>query len=133
MRLTWLDHLGLRLTGTIDLRNCPNIPLDGPQAGFLNTYNWMTEDFASDTGIQHNTTFLLDDGAGPTSSGGLFTASSSNGKVQFEYTLAEPAPANADDGHNFPVVFNFCMGIGDQQISSYMVCQPKATGMLCHQ
>jgi hypothetical protein len=133
MRMTWLAQTGLSLTGSIDLRGCPSIALDGDRPGYLNTYNWMTENFESDTGIQHNTTFVLHDGAGETSSGGRFIAAESNGKVQFAYTLSGPPPANAEDGSNFPVVFNFCMGVGDQVIGGYLVCQPKATGLLCHE
>jgi len=133
MRMTWLEATGLSLSGTIDMRGCPTIPLSGTQNGFLNTYNWMTEDFASDTGIQHNLTFTLQDGAGTTSTGGQFTATQSNSTALFSYALSAPPPANAEDGQNFPVVFDLCMGIGDQVIQGRLVCQPKATGMLCHE
>lgn len=133
VRMTWLSHLGLSLTGTIDMRGCPTIPIDGQRAGFLNTYNWMTEDFASDTGIQHNTTFVLNNGAGDTSSGGRWTMSPVNNGARFSYTLNAVPPSNAEDGQEFPVVFDFCMGIGEHRIAGRLVCQPKATGMLCHE
>jgi len=133
MRMTWLSQTGLSLTGTIDMRGCPAISVSGTQSGFLNTYNWMTEDFESDTGITHNTTFVLQDGAGDTSTGGRFNLSSSNNTALFAYSLAAEPPSNAADGQNFPVVFDFCMGVGGQTIAGRLVCQPKATGMLCHE
>jgi len=46
---------------------------------------------------------------------------------------AELAAARADDGDNFPVVFQTCLTVGNQQVAMRLVCQPKATGMLCHQ
>jgi hypothetical protein len=77
---------------------------------------------------------MADENTGSTSDGGtvIFTPSA-GGATKFTYTAPVAAPASMDDGLEFPVVFDMCVTVGDQAVKMRLVCQPKPTGMLCHE
>ncbi len=83
----------------------------------------------------HSTSFVLGDGGeGTTSDGGTFSVAEKSNGVSFTYTAALPPPARTADGYEgFPVAFSGCFMLGNHAVSLHMVCQPKSTGLLCHE
>ena len=135
MRLDWYNS-GLIFTFAIQPRGCPELDLSDGVTGKLEMVNWLTESRFTpqqNTGREHIVEFTLNDGRATTSSGGTITVSPSS----FDYRANIDPIARPAEGQNFPVVFDVCLTVGDAEILSRMVCQPKTgasrDGLLCHQ
>jgi hypothetical protein len=132
LRMTWYDALGLHISALIGTGSCPPLHPKSGDSGTIQMVDWLTQR-RTDTGLEHQTTFVLDNGTnGSTANGGGVTFASSGSAVTFAYTAPVRALATASSGADFPVVFQMCLTVGDQAVKARLVCQPKNTGMLCH-
>lgn len=133
VRMTWYDATGLNMSALITpSRGCPVIDTVEGQSVKISMYDWLKVD-RSDTGINIGSDFVLGrSGSMGSNSDGSVTFSRVGDSLRFGLNMTMRAPARAADGMDFPVVFWTCVHIGDQQVEIRQVCQPKATGLLCH-
>jgi hypothetical protein len=134
LRLTWYDGIGLDFSATItDESGCRQLqPAPGAQGSILMD-NWLTER-RTDTGLEHRASFTLADaGSGPTSTGGVVEFTPQTGSLGFTYSAPVAPIARDADGLDFPVVYDFCLRLGNDAVRGRMVCQPKSRGLLCHE
>jgi hypothetical protein len=131
--MTWYDATGLNLSAFISSGGCPELqPAPGDQVSVAMA-NFLTQ-AGVNTGIDVRQSFVLDDdGTSSTTRTGSVQFSSLGDGLRFGFDASLPAAARGSDGANFPVVFNTCVIVGNQAIPMRLVCQPKSTGMLCHQ
>jgi hypothetical protein len=133
VRMTWYDATGLNLSALITPATCAPLTPEQGEGVDVHLYDWLQWDHTN-TGIDVDQTFVLGrDGTGAQTSDGSVSFSALGDSMRIGFTVAASAAARADDGDNFPVVFQACITVGNQQVPMRLVCQPKATGMLCHQ
>ncbi|MFQ5667091.1 MAG: lysyl oxidase family protein [Candidatus Binatia bacterium] len=131
IRMLWYGSLDLSMF--ISPRGCDQLTPDFGSQGAIQMTNFLTE-ARDDTGVEHFASYeLADEGAGMTSTDGTVQFTPVADGFRFSYRVDIPAPADANDGINFPVVFDFCLTLDEQAVKARLVCQPKNRGMLCHQ
>jgi hypothetical protein len=133
VRMTWYDATGMNLSALVTPSTCdPLTPQEGEGVN-VHMYDWLRWD-KSDSGIDVDASFVLGrGGSGAQTSQGSVSFSPLGDSVRVGFNLSAPAAARGSDGDNFPVVFQTCISVGNQQVPIRLVCQPKSTGMLCHQ
>jgi hypothetical protein len=132
VRMTWYDATGLNLSALIGPGTCPALTPEEGERVAVNMYDWLRWD-RTDTGIHVSSSFTLArGGTSGQNSDGSVSFSGLGESVRFGFNLARSAAARGSDGNDFPVVFQTCIDVGGQQVPIRLVCQPKATGMLCH-
>lgn len=132
VRMTWYDATGLNLSALVGPATCAALTPEEGEAVNVHMYDWLRWD-KTDTGIDVDASFTLGSGGGGgQSSQGSVNFSRLGEQVRMGINLSLEAAARGDDGNDFPVVFQTCVTVGDQQVPIRLVCQPKATGMLCH-
>ena len=127
VHMTWYDNTGLWFTAVINPGLCAPLTPDNGETVQFHMTNWMTEDLRN-TGLSYSDSVTI----GAKSNTDSVSFSSVGGGYRLTYNAGVPAIARASDGFDFPVAFNLCIKVGDQAIAMRPVCQPKATGMLCH-
>jgi hypothetical protein len=137
LRFTWYDSGGLNLSAVISPGSCAPLTPEVGETGMIQMANWLKQS-RENTGLHHETTFTLEPGTGSgvsatTANGGSLILTPITGGQKLSYTVDERPFARMSDGANFPVVFDLCLTVGDQTITGRLVCQPKPTGMLCHE
>lgn len=132
VRMTWYDATGMNLSALITPATCGPLTPEQGEGVNVHMYDWLRWD-RTNTGIDVDESFVLGrNGSGAQTSSGSVSFSPLGESVRFGFNLSAPAAARGDDGNDFPVVYQTCITVGDQQVPIRLVCQPKATGMLCH-
>lgn len=134
MRFTWYDAEagGLNLSFSVRENICPTLTPEVGERGSITMSRWLTER-GQDTGRLHRFNFTVDaNGVGQTSDGGTIRFTQGRTGTLVTFTSNVPPTARAGLGLEFPVVFNLCITLGDQTLTSRLVCQEKPQGLLCH-
>lgn len=133
LKLTWYDALGMQVSGLIGPGSCPILTPSAGETGMITMTKWLNER-RQDTGLEHRTEYVLSSSQqGRADNRGSITFSSVGVQTRFNYSAPVRPFARQSSGANFPVVFEMCLTIGNQAVKMRLVCQPKPTGMLCHQ
>ena len=134
IRFFWYSRVGLSFSANVSAGNCGQIKPQAGDTGVVQMTNFLTE-ARRDTGIENSVTLdMADESTGSTSDGGTVGfVPSATGSTKVTYTAPLEAPADMSDGMQFPVVFDMCVAVGDQAVKMRLVCQPKPSGMLCHE
>lgn len=133
VRMTWYDATGMNLSALVTPSTCPPLTPEEGESVNMHMYDWLRWD-RTDTGIDVNANFVLGrDGLSAQTPQGSINFSALGESTRVGFNLSANAAARGSDGDNFPVVFQTCLTVGDQKVPIRLVCQPKSTGMLCHQ
>lgn len=132
VRMTWYDATGLNFSALITPFTCPSLqPRVGSNVS-IHKYDWLLFD-KTRTPIDVFASFVIDgSGTAARSSNGSMNFTQLNESTRVTFNLSERAPARGADGNNFPVVYQTCIEVDGNRVPIRLVCQPKATGMLCH-
>ena len=132
VRLTWYDQTGLALSFNVSPRSCPVI---APAAGdpfTLHMGNWRATR-GEPTAHRYDAALRLATPSAAAADGRTLSLVRSGTALRVLFKASAPAIARAADGSNFPVAFDLCVTIGGHAVSASLACQPKSTGLLCHQ
>ena len=132
VRMTWYDQTGLDLSLYVSKRSCPALTPAAGERVSVQMANWRATAHEPTT-HRYTADLLLSSAASAAGDGSELHLKPIGDGLRITYEAAQQAPARASDATNFPVAFDLCLIIGDQAVTVGLACQPKSTGMLCHQ
>ncbi len=136
LRLTWYTALGLQFNGFINPggAGCEPLHPEPGAEGTLYMVNWRNQPGVN-LNFDRSVSFVLgEDQSGLTSDSGEMSFNQTTGGFRFQYESPVQPIANQASGFDgFPVVFDVCLVLGNETVTTRLVCQPKSRGMLCHE